>query len=175
MIVAVFFPSLMGVGIIVSGALLVSDWIRRLLPHGSLRRQHDVVVGTYGAITDALAAAGYRLVKPRFLHRELRRRRTYLALTLLLVIGGIGSLQGGLAFYNDPRGLFFRNPWAIGIGYGIAGAALALATLLLTVAVRYHRLPNSLQPLVRKTVLGHYVLPSGSDQAAALKHIERSE
>jgi hypothetical protein len=175
LIVAVFFPSLMGVGIIVSGALLVSDWIRRLLPHSSLHRQHDVVVGTYGAITDAIAAAGYRLAEPRFLHRELRRRRAYLGLAVVLVVGAVAAVRGGLAFYNDAKGVFFRNPWPVGIGYGVAGAALVLAVLLLVIAISYRRLPRALQPLVERTMLGRYVLPSGTDQAAALRNIERRQ
>lgn len=175
MITAVFFPSLMGVGIIVSAALLLSDWIRRLFPQGRLRRQHDVVVGTYGAITDAIHAAGYQLVEPHFLRRGLRRRRTYLAVAFLATMLGGVSLQGGLAFYNDPRGLFFRNPWAIGIGYGVAAAALAVAILCLVVAIWYRRLPRPLQTLVEQTSLGRYLLPSGRDQAIALSHIERRQ
>ncbi len=72
MTLAVFFPSLMGVGILVSGALLISDSIRRLFPQGSLRRKHNVVVGTYGAVADAVDAAGYHLAEPWFLGRGLR-------------------------------------------------------------------------------------------------------
>ena len=75
---AVFFPSLMGVGILISGALLISDWLRRLLPYGALRRRHNVIVGTYGAIADAVGAAGYHLKEPWFLKRGLRRRWSYI-------------------------------------------------------------------------------------------------
>ena len=59
MTIGVFFPSLMGVGIIISGTLLVSDWLRKLFPKGSVRRKHNVVVGTYGAVGDAIDAARY--------------------------------------------------------------------------------------------------------------------
>lgn len=173
MITAVFFPSLMGVGIIVSGALLISDWMRRLFPQSRLRRQHSVVVGTYGAIADAIGAAGYRLVEPRFLNREPRPRRTYLAAAVFFGLVANASLQGGLAFYNDGRGIFFRNPWAIGIGYGVAAAALAVAIVCLFLAIWHRPLPRTLQRLVETTSFGRYVLPSGSDQVAALANIER--
>ena len=68
------------VGILISGALLISDWVRRLLPQGSLRRKHHVVIGTYGAIAETVDAAGYHLEEPWFLSRGLRERRTYLLL-----------------------------------------------------------------------------------------------
>ena len=80
MTLAVFFPSLMGVGILISGALLISDWVRRVLPKGAVRREHNVIVGIYGSISDAIDAAGYHLEEPWFLHRGLRRRWVYLAI-----------------------------------------------------------------------------------------------
>ena len=119
MIVAVFFPSLMGVGIIISGTLLVSDWVRTLLPKGSLRRKHNVVVGTYGVVGDAVDAAGYHLSEPWFINRGLRQRSTYLVITAVTIAGGIGAIWSGLLFFDDPLGLFYRSPWAIGIGYGV--------------------------------------------------------
>jgi hypothetical protein len=172
MIHAVFFPSLMGVGIIASGALLLSDWLRRLLPQGRIRRQHDVVVGAYGAVTDAVAAAGYRLVEPWFIRRGLRRRRTYLLLALTSGLLGTGSVRAGLAFYNDPRGLFFTSPWVIGIGYGVGAAAGLLALSCVGITVWYHHPSRVLRHLVEETPLGRYLLPSGTDRIAALSNVE---
>lgn len=173
MMVAVFFPSLMGVGIIISGALLVSDWIRRLLPQGQLRRQHDVVVGTYGAVRDAVDAAGYRLAEPWFLHRGLRRRRTYVIIALIAIAVGAGAVWGGLAFYHDAKGLFFHSPWPIGIGYGVGAAAALLALFCLTIAAWYRKPPRPIIWIVAETSLGRYVLPSRSDHTAALRQIEK--
>jgi hypothetical protein len=173
MIVAVFFPSLMGVGIIVSGALLVSDWMRRLLPQGQIRRQHDVVVGAYGAVADTIGAAGYRLAEPWFLRRGPRRRSTYVVLAVWSVLVGAGSIWVGLAFFNDPRGLFYHSPWATGIGYGVGSVALCFGALCLTVAIWHSNLPLPLRRLIEETSLGRYVLPSRSDNAAALSSIEK--
>ena len=173
MSVAVFFPSLMGVGIIVSGALLVSDWLRRLLPQGRIRRQHDVVVGTYGAVQYAIDAAGYRLAEPWFLHRGLRRRQTYVVIAMIALTVGASAMWGALAFYDDPKGLFFRSPWAIGIGYGVVLAGLLLALLCVAIAAWYHRPPRIILWIVAETALGRHVLPSRSDPQAALSNIEK--
>ncbi len=173
MTLSVFFPSLMGVGIIVSGVLLISDWLRRLFPQSQIRRRHNVAVGAFGAVTDALAAAGYRLVEPSFLHRGLRRRRTYVVIATAASLLGAGVIQSGLAFYNDPLGLFFHSPWAIGIGYGIGAAAGVLALLSAAIAVRYANSPAWLQRFVAETLFGRYVLPSGSAKTRALSTVER--
>lgn len=173
MTLAVFFPSLMGVGILVSGALLISDWVRRLLPQGQIRRQHNVVAGTYGAVTDAIDAAGYRLAEPWFLHRGLRHRRTYVLIALVAVIVGAVAVSGGLAFYDDPRGLFYKSPWVIGIGYGVGAAGALLGIFCLTIVVLYNHLPRLIRRVVEETTLGRFVLPSPSDHVAALSNIER--
>ena len=95
MTVAVFFPSLMGVGILVSGALLISDWVRRLLPQGSLRRKHHVIIGTYGSIAETVDAAGYHLEEPWFLKRGLRERSTYLMLAVGSTVAAVASSGAG--------------------------------------------------------------------------------
>lgn len=173
MIVAVFFPSLMGVGILISGALLISDWLRRLLPHGRLRRKHNVIVGTYGAIADAVDAAGYHLEEPWFLGRGLRNRWSYLALAGFLALLGAGSMWAGRAFYTDPLGLFFRSPWATGIGYGVGAALLLAATLCLVIGIVYRSLPGFMTPIIEDTSLGRFVLPTNEDQHAALHNVDK--
>lgn len=173
MMLAVFFPSLMGVGILVSGALLISDWVRRLLPQGQLRRQHDVVVGTHGAVTDAVAAAGYGLKEPWFLHRGLRSRRTYVIVAVAALLIGVAAVWGGLAFYQDSKGLFFESPWVIGIGYGVGAAGALLGVFCLVIAGLYNHLPTPIRWLVQETSLGRFVLPSPAEQTAAFINIER--
>jgi hypothetical protein len=173
MIVAVFFPSLMGVGIIVSGALLVSDWLRRLLPHGGLRRHHDVVVGTYGTIGGAVNAAGYRLAEPWFLERGVRRRSTYVMLGAGLLLAGVATMWAGIQLYTDPLGFFFDNRWVVGIGYAVGGVLVLDATLCLTIALMHRSLPRGLHRLVATTSLGRIVLPTDADRAAALDNIAK--
>lgn len=173
MTLSVFFPSLMGVGIIVSGALLMFDWLRRLFPRGQIRRRHSVAVGAFGAVTDAIAAAGYRLIEPSFLHRGFRRRRTYLLIATTAVVVAAAAIWAGLALYNDPKGLFFRSPWVIGIGYGVGTAAVLAALLMMAIALWHTRSPGWLRRLVEKTSLGRYVLPSSRDNIRALSTVER--
>ncbi len=175
MTVAVFFPSLMGVGILVSGALLISDWVRRLFPQGSIRRKHNVVVGTYGAVGDAIEAAGYHLEEPWFLGRGLRNRSTYLAWSIVLWIAGVASMWAGVEFFDDPLGLFHKSPWAIGIGYGFGAALMLLASLSLFVAITYTATPHFVMRLITDTSLGRIILPTDEDHEAALNNIEKEQ
>ena len=171
--IGVFFPSLMGVGIIISGTLLVSDWLRRLFPRSYVRRKHNVVVGTYGAVGDAVDAAGYHLSEPWFISRGLRRRGTYLGLAAIGLLAAWLSVWAGHRFFDDPLGLFYRSPWAIGIGYGVGAALLLLAILCLIVATAYRSLPRPLLYLVEQTSLGRIVLPTAADHAAAIDNIAK--
>ena len=171
--IAVFFPSLMGVGIIISGTLLVSDWLRRLFPKGNLRRKHSVVVGTYGAVGDAVDAAGYHLHAPWFINRGLRKRTTYLIAVVLASLAAWLSIWTGNRFFDDPRGLFYRSPWAVGIGYGVGAALLALALLCLIIAIVYQSLPRPVRYLIEQTSLGRIVLPTDADHAAAIDNIAK--
>lgn len=173
MIVGVFFPSLMGVGIIISGTLLVSDWLRKLFPKSNVRRKHNVVVGTYGAVGDAIEAAGYHLSEPWFINRGLRRRSTYVLTSLLATIAGLSSIWIGHRFFDDPLGLFYESPWAVGIGYGVGAALFLVALICLTIAVFYRSPPRPLAYLIRETSLGRIVLPTGKDHEAAIQHIEK--
>ena len=173
MTLAVFFPSLMGFGIIISGTLIVSDWLRKLFPKGSVRRRHNVVVGTYGAVGDAIDAAGYHLKEPWFVNRGLRQRSTYVVFGLLAGATAILSIWVGRRLFDDPLGLFYQSPWAIGIGYGVAAALLLLAVLCAVTAVVYDSLPRPLMYLVRETFLGRIVLPTWDDHAAAIDDIAK--
>jgi hypothetical protein len=173
MMIGVFFPSLMGVGIIISGTLLVSDWLRRLFPKSNVRRKHNVVVGTYGAVSDAVDAAGYHLSEPWFINRGLRKRSTYLLAAAIAFLGAGLCIWSGHRFFDDPLGLFYRSPWAMGIGYGVGAALILLALLLIAIAGIYRSLPRPLLYLVEQTSLGRIVLPTGADHAAAIDNIAK--
>lgn len=173
MSLAVFFPSLMGIGIIISGTLLVSDWLRKLFPKGNVRRQHNVVIGTYGAVGDAIDAAGYQLVEPWFVNRGLRQRSTYVLVALVTMAGGVLCIWAGNRLYNDDLGLFYRSPWAVGLGYGVAAALFIVSLLCVVIAIAYGSLPQPLMYLVRKTSIGRIVLPTRADHAAAIDDIAK--
>lgn len=171
--VCVFFPSLMGVGIIISGALLISDWLSRLLPKRSLRRKHNVAVGTYGAVSDAVDAAGYRLAEPWFIRRGLRRRATYVGTAIATFAASAISVGIGNRLFDDPLGVFYQSPWAIGLGYGIGTALLVFALLCLAIALVYTSLPKLLMQLVKETSIGRIVLPTDADYQKAVHNIKK--
>ncbi len=173
MIVAVFFPSLMGVGILISGALLIADWMRKVLPNGRIRKQHNVVVGIYGSISDAIDAAGYRLEEPWFLRRDLRHRSTYFGWAAVLLLLGGASMWIGVQFFDDPKGLFYRSPWATGLGYGIGAAAVLAGLTSAVLGVAYRSLPVPMRRLIEETSLGRIVLPTQDDHDAALDNLEK--
>jgi len=173
MILAVFFPSLMGIGIIVSGALLLSDQIRRLFPSSGRRRRHRIVVGTYGIIGNAVEAAGYRLDPPWFVNRERRSRTAYGAIAVAMIAGAALSIWSGHRLFDDPLGVFYKSPWAIGIGYGVAAAFLLIAVLHALVAIAYRTPPRPLRYLICQTSLGRIVLPTSADHDAAITHVEK--
>lgn len=173
MTLAVFFPSLMGIGIIVSGALLLSDQIRSLFPSSGRRRRHRIVVGTYGAIGNAVEAAGYRLDPPWFVNRDRRSRAAYVAIAAAMIVGAILSIWSGHRLFDDPLGVFYRSPWAVGIGYGIAAAFFLIAVLHALVAIAYRAPPRPLRYLIHQTTLGRIVLPTSADHDAAIAHIEK--
>lgn len=158
--VAVFVPALMGVGILVSGALLVADWIDRLLPRSSLRRRRRIAVGVHGVVRGALTAAGRPVDDPAFVRRTLRARWTYLAWSVL------GAVSGGfvawLAFeeYDDPFAYFADNPWLIVGGVAAIVASGALVVLLTVPFLLYTRLPAALREWIASNrLLGRPAAP----------------
>ena len=92
----VFVPALMGVGMIVSGILVLADWLQKLLPSGRLRRRQEVSNGAKGVVVSIAEAAGYEVEAPDFRRREWRPRWNYLASTLLFALAGSGALAAGL-------------------------------------------------------------------------------
>jgi hypothetical protein len=159
MILGVFFPSLMGFGILVSGALLLADVVNRLLPHRGRRRRHRIAVGAHGIVNRAASATGRGLVPPAFLIRQFRNRTAYLAAALVLGVGGVFAFAAGLAAHADVRGVFYRSPWAfgLGVGFGIALGVLALGALVL--AVGHRRLPRWVHQIVGHSPLGRLRIP----------------
>ncbi|RPI24765.1 MAG: hypothetical protein EHM57_02355 [Actinobacteria bacterium] len=159
MVLAVFFPSLMGVGIIASGAVLVSDALRRLFPNRGRRRRHRVAVGAYGVVALAAAAAGQDVQRSGLLDRVPRRRAAY----ALLAVSAAGTATliaaACAAAYADPLGLFYRSPWMIGIGTGFGAALGVLALLLAVLSALGRRLPAPMARLVATTSLGRLQIP----------------
>ena len=150
----VFVPALMGVGMIVSGILVLADWLQKLLPSGRLRRRQEVSNGAKGVVVSIAEAAGYEVEAPDFRQREWRPRWNYLASTLLFALAGSGALAAGLLAFNDDAGLFYRNPWMVGLGVG-AGSVMGLIALqLLFFGIVYRRSFRAAHVLVETTWFG---------------------
>jgi hypothetical protein len=131
----VFFPALMGAGILVSGVVLISDVVRRLLPNRGQRRRYRVALGTYGVIARVALTVGVHMDPPEFLTRRLRARWVYLVTAAVCVGAGAAGLWVGIDAFEDSLGVFYRSPWAIGLGVGFFVALLLVAAMALTLAV----------------------------------------
>ena len=156
---AVFFPSLMGVGILVSGALLLSDLIRRLLPTRGLHRRHRVAMGTFGVVSDAATWTGKPLSAGELLDRAPRSRFTYAIWTVMSAAIAVTVPAGLTIAYRDELGLFHRSPWMVGLGTA-GGILFGLLTLLLVaVTVCAGRRCGPVAWLIGHTVLGRLQVP----------------
>ncbi len=155
----VFVPALMGVGMIVSGILVIADWITGMLPNGRVRRKQEIATGAKGVVVSVAQAAGHDVLGPDFRSREWRSRWAYLAGVLFSAgIGGVALLAGLLA-YNDDAGLFYRNPWMVGLGVGTAAVVGLLGLQLLFFAVVYRRSFSAAHVLVETTWFGRLKPP----------------
>lgn len=160
--VAVFFPALMGIGILASGTLLLADLIRRLMPNRGQRRRYRIAVGTYGVIAATARTAGTQLEPPAFLTRRRRNRGTYLLVVAVAVGLGIVALASGLAAYRDSLGVFYQSPWAMGLGIGVSSALFLVALVALALAATRSPGPRSLTWIVEHSPYGRITVPERS-------------
>lgn len=157
--VGVFFPALMGIGILASGALLLADLVRRLMPNRGQRRRYRIAVGTYGVIAATAAAAGIRLEPPTFLTRRRRNRTTYgFAAAISIGLGAV-ALTAGLAAYRDALGVFYESPWAIGLGIGVSAGMFLIAAVALVLAATRDPGPRPLSWIVEHSPYGRITVP----------------
>lgn len=155
----VFFPALMGAGILVSGVLLLSDTVRRLMPNRGQRRRHRIAVGTYGLIAATARTVGVSIDPPSFLTRRPRSRVTYLLVALIGTVAGATALWTGLDAYEDPLGVLFRSPWAIGLGVAALIAFLLVAGVALLLVVLKSSDSVALTWVVEHSPYGHLAIP----------------
>ena len=165
----VFFPALMGIGILASGTLLLADLVRRLMPNRGRRRRYRIAVGTYGVIASTARAAGTSLEPPTFLTRRPRNRTTYLLGGIVAVGLGAAALAAGLAAYRDPLGVFYQSPWLIGLGIGVSTALFLVAVVALALAVARTRTPGPLNWIVEHSPYGRITVPDRNDMGMARK------
>lgn len=165
-VLAVFFPSLMGFGILVSGALLVSDAVQKLLPHEGRRRKRRVAIGARGVVAAAARSAGRDVLEPRFLRRVIRSRTEYFGVALLATGAFWLTVVGGVEAYDDMKGVFYASPWIAGltIGFGIAFGLAAVGALAL--ALVHRRAPQPVHWVIERTIVGRLRIPDPEDAVA---------
>ncbi len=171
----VFVPALMGVGMIVSGILVIADWVNNMLPNGRVRRKQEIATGAMGVVGSVAQAAGHDLAGPDFRSREWRSRFGYLVGVFMFVGIGAAALLAGLLAFNDDAGLFYRNPWMVGLGAGTAAVLGLVALQLLFFAVVYRRSFRAAHVLVETTWFGRLKTPPSdpAEFAGSLRLIER--
>jgi hypothetical protein len=155
----VFFPALMGAGILVSGVLLLSDIVRRLMPNRGRRRRYRVAMGTYGVIANTAKAAGTQVEPPQFLTRRARPRSVYLIIAFVSVGVGAAALWTGIDAFEDSLGVFYRSPWAMGIGVGVFTALVLVAAVALVLAVVRSSRSPALAWVVEHSPYGQIAVP----------------
>ena len=172
---SVFVPALMGVGMIVSGMLVLADWVRKLIPNRGIRKRQEIVLGARGVVSGVAEAAGLAIESPDFAAREWRPRWVYGVATLVATIVGLVGLALGLLAFNDDAGLFYRNPWMVGIGLFVASTMGLLALQLLFFSVAHHRSFRAAQVLVATTWFGRPKPPPAHpiEFATSLRLVER--
>jgi hypothetical protein len=163
----VFVPALMGVGLIVSGILVIADWVHGLLPNGRIRRKQYVAEGAKGLVVGVAQAAGHDVVGPDFRQREWRPRWAYLAGVVAFTAIGAAALAGGLLAFNDDSGIFYRNPWMVGLGVGTASVLGLVSLQLLFFAVVHRRSFRAAHVLVQTTWFGRLKAPPAEPAAFA--------
>lgn len=171
----VFVPALMGVGMIVSGFLVIADWVHNLLPNGRVRRKQQIAAGAMGVVVSVAQAAGHDVDGPDFHSREWRPRWYYAVGGFVFAAVGAGALLAGLLAFNDDAGLFYRNPWMVGLGVGTASVLGLLALQLLFFTLVHRRSFRAAHVLVETTWFGRLKAPPTNPDtfADSLRLIDR--
>lgn len=164
MMLAVFFPSLMGFGILVSGALLISDAVHKRLPRQGRRRRYRMALGAHGIVAHAAHAAGRTIDPPWFLTRAFRSRIIYLAAGVCCGAAAAAVVATGVALYSDVKGVFYLSPWVYGLTVGFSVAFVLVAVLAGILAAVHRRSPAPLRWLVHTTLAGRLEVPAHSDE-----------
>ena len=118
----VFVPGLMGAGILISGAILVADGVRHLLPSRGVRRRLNVMRGVRRIVVDLADAAGIEIAERNLIHRRARSRWLYLSVAMGAVALAVIAARWGSNAFNSSGSSLEGN--AMAVFYGLVVAAL---------------------------------------------------
>jgi hypothetical protein len=154
-VLPVFVPSIMGVGILASLAILVVDGVRAMDPRRttarrriSVRRQAVELVGPVAA------AAGVRLPPPPAVRRRLRSRRGYVAVFVVSTAMALYVAIGSTANYLRPGGYLEGVVWVQAIASVASALFLAVGLVALVLAARHPAAPRWARNIVDHSPLG---------------------
>lgn len=156
---AVFLPALMAVGILVSGAIIVADWISGLLPSREVRRRQMVTRHALAVVRRIAATTGAEVAVLPLAQRVARARRFYLIAAGAFAALGVLTVRFGEDLYSEPFGWLEANPWTLALGYGLGGFLVGLAVVTLVPAVATLQSGRVVRALVEHTWLGKPALP----------------
>jgi hypothetical protein len=158
-VLGVFLPALMGVGILVSGLVLIMEWARRLVPNAGVRRRIRVVRATHRVTAGIAETIGVNVGEVRFLHRVARSRWTYLAWGSVTAAVALFLVFLAMDTYDDAASLLYENPWMPGLAVVVGIVLGPLALLMLAPGLLYQKRPRTVEWIVRSTWLGRAEVP----------------
>ena len=151
----VFVPSMMGVGILVSLAILVADGLRALMPAAAesrarARRRRRAV----GLVAPLAEAAGVPAPTISAVRRRLRPRWAYLGLFVAGVSLSLYVAIGSTENFRREGGYLEGVVWVEVLAIASSLLFLAVGLVGLAIARRYPLVPHWARPIVDHTPLG---------------------
>lgn len=127
----IFVPGLMGAGILVSMAMLVTDGARKAFPtRGNRARAARRRAVAVGRANDLRSIPRGEPPRAEVITTAPRTRPVALVLGVLCGAAAVGALLGADAYFNADLHLAKRGEWGLGIGWGTA-AFLSLGSVSL--------------------------------------------
>ena len=151
----VFVPSIMGVGILASLAILVADGLRALSPHRSdVRRRALARRRALPVVAPLAAALGLPPPVPPPVRRRLRSRRFYSGLFLISGAISLYVAIGSTANYLRPGGYLEGVVWMQLLATSASLFFLGISVVALALVVRYPGGPRWARSVVDHSPLG---------------------
>ncbi|MEE9227488.1 MAG: hypothetical protein V3U47_00800 [Acidimicrobiia bacterium] len=171
----VIVPALMGVGMLISGALVVADFVRKLFPSRGVHRKQRIARGAHGVVASVARAAGYEVEGPAFDRRGFRSRVAYVMSSAVFAAIAVGVLALGINMVSNQASQLYKNGMVLGIAVTVGAVFGLLALQLLFFAVVHERSLAAAHLLVQTSWFGRPLAPPASavDFAATLRMVGR--